>query len=149
MKKFVSFIIAILFIFGLTGCSEPVAFNDEEAEAFEYFMTCVKDPSSVIIYGDITFVKLNDALAMHVTYNAKNGFGAYAGVTTVQVMVLKSGEKVICNEDDCYFVDLDYLRDDEMRTKFIEQNEGSYVHFIGGDWVSRTYNVDYKAYGSN
>lgn len=148
MKKFTAFILAILMVFALVACSNPMSFNDEETEAFEYFMTCVKDPTSVIIYGDIQFVKFNDSLTMHITYNAKNGYGAYGGVDTAQVMVLGSGEKVICSSEDWDFLDLSYLKNNEMRVAFEENNEGSYVHFINGNRVAAKYDIEYKEYGT-
>lgn len=148
MKKFTAFILAILMVCSLVGCSKSTAFNDEETEAFEYFMTCVKDPSSVIIYGDITSVKLKDSLMMHITYNAKNSYGGYAGVTTAQITVLKSGAMIICDEEDWDFIDLSYLDNDAVRETFEEQNEGSYVHFRDGKAVAAKYDIEYKEYGA-
>lgn len=103
------------------GTVKLESFEKLEAEFFnlpcspvkcaEYLKKHMKDPSSFRIYGDVIFITFSAEAGEYyltaVVCDAKNGYGAYNGKSSYEIMATPEDENIVAwSEDDSYFLDM-------------------------------------------
>lgn len=118
MKKIICILMALALIMGFSACqnntlnsqensSQESSIPDEYIEFIKEFKDNLKDPSSMMLYGDVIVFHPEDYETISKTisfeYNAKNGFGGYVGKDFVEI--------IISSEDKPLFITSDSLED--------------------------------------
>lgn len=142
MKKFIAFCLATIMVFCLCACSNVSAMTDTERASFQCFINSVKDPTSIILYGDILVIENTQGTTLQFHYNAKNGFGAYVGNTIGQIHNV-SGDILCCNEDSRYFVDISWVT--EPSGAQIAEANNLTVRTISGEDVAEEFGLQWIA----
>lgn len=106
MRKIISIVLLMFTIFALVACGAPPPTKQEIdcIESVKIIQDDLKDPTSMRIYGDIAELKstLNTTVQKIycITYDAKNGYGAYNGRTKAELYVSKDEPYVFYVTDD-------------------------------------------------
>ena len=100
MKKIICILMALVLVMGFSACSNTKSdIPIEYIEAIKGFKGNLKDPSSMMIYGDIIVNKEN-ATSIAFEYNAKNGYGAYGGKEVVEIFLSEYSDPIYMDQED-------------------------------------------------
>lgn len=106
MRKIISIVLLMFTIFALAACGAPPPTKQEIdcIESVKIIQDDLKDPTSMRIYGNISELKpLVDISAKTIyciTYDAKNGYGAYNGRTQSELYVCDTEPYIFYVTDD-------------------------------------------------
>lgn len=118
MRKFIAFCLVMVMLFCLCACGHKADMTDDERSSFQFFCNKMKDPTSIILYGDIIAIKTEKGATIQFQYNAKNGYGGYVGNTMGQVHMV-AGDMLFLDEEDADFVDISDLQSRLMLKSWI------------------------------
>lgn len=140
MRKFIAFCLVMVMLFCLCACGHKADMTDDERSSFQFFCNKMKDPTSIILYGDIIAIKTEKGATIQFQYNAKNGYGGYVGNTMGQVHMVV-GDMLFLDEEDADFVDIsDFTK--PSYAEFMDKHNIE-VHIISGEDVANEFGVEW------
>lgn len=139
MKRFIAIILIVLSMLCLCACG-GYKMTDMERASFQCFVNSVKDPTSLILYGDIVVCQTDKGMTMQFNYNAKNGFGAYVGITAGEVHNT-GGNPLFVDEDSQYFVDINEFLEPSYAERI--ENSGFNLYTISGEDVANSFGIQW------
>ena len=103
--KLVCILTMIILLMGLSSCAGKVP--SEYIDAINVYKNDLKDPASMRIYGDIIVENFaNDSQVISMRCDAKNGYGAYNGKHTIEIMIAPGMDTVYWDSDSSNFLDI-------------------------------------------
>lgn len=152
-------IISALFLIlcSCTGCQNPNAGENipqRYIEAIKLVKNDLKDPTSMRIYGDIVVLKIDESnlMVISVIYDAKNGYGAYTGKSTAEIVLSPEADPAYVTDDSDQFNDIRAMAEsyENMIDSEKEQFEAAggskmEVEVLSGETIASLLDVEFYA----